>query len=202
MNGAKRTKTLLLKTAIHLLAGGAMLYLLAQTLTGGLGGDPVQAIVHFSGDSSLHLLLLTLMVTPVSRLWRTSGIAQTRRLLGLYTFAWATIHVLAYLTFDIQWDIPLFLQEALTRPHLIVGLAAFLILLALAATSTQGMQRRLGKHWTRLHATIYLTALLVPLHYFLSVKSGMTFPLIYGGAAICLLALRWRRFLSWIRPKH
>ena len=167
---------------------------------GQLSADPVKDIQHFTGRMALKLLLATLLVSPLSRYAKQPMLIRTRRLLGLWCFAWATIHLTSYslLELGIQ-NLSLLGQEIVTRPYLLLGFACWLILLALAVTSTQAMQRKLGRRWQLLHNFVYLVAILAPIHFLWSVKIISPQPVIYAGCAIVLLACRYKKFRQWWR---
>ena len=116
---------------------------------------------------------------------------------GLWCFAWATLHLTSYALLELGVNnLALLGKELITRPYLTLGIISWVILLALAFTSTQAMQRKLGKHWQQLHNFVYLVAILAPIHYLWSVKIISPQPLIYAGLAVLLLALRYKKLLS------
>ncbi|GAA5187338.1 protein-methionine-sulfoxide reductase heme-binding subunit MsrQ [Ferrimonas gelatinilytica] len=179
-----------LKSALHLACGVPLLYLWAKVAAGAAGGDPVQYIIHFLGMGILHTLAATLLVSPLARWLRAGILIRTRRLLGLWCFTYAVLHLTAFATLDLLGDLSLLGSEILKRPYITVGMAAFVILLLLALTSTRGMQRRLGRRWQRLHRWVYLVAVLGPVHFWWSVKSGNLEPALYLAAFLALLSLR------------
>lgn len=162
--------------------------------SGGLGANPIEAVVRYLGDWSLRMLLAALAVTPLRRLTGWSPLARIRRMLGLFAFFYVTLHVLAYAGIDQFFDWPAIWADIVKRRYILVGALTFTILSALAATSTDGMARRLGpRRWRALHRLVYAAAPLAALHYFMMVKSNAQAPLIYGGAAAVLLAARLMR---------
>lgn len=189
-----------LKVFLHLAAFVPLLWLFWAVSQGQLSADPVKDIQHFTGRMALKLLLATLLVAPLARYAKQPLLIRTRRLLGLWCFAWATIHLTSYsvLELGIQ-NLSLLGQEIVSRPYLLLGLVCWLILLALAVTSTQAMQRKLGRRWQLLHNVVYLVAILAPLHYLWSVKILSPQPLLYAGCAIVLLACRYKKFRQWWR---
>ena len=189
-----------LKVCLHLSAFLPFAWLFWAVSQGQLSADPVKDIQHFTGRMALKLLLATLLVAPLARYAKQPLLIRTRRLLGLWCFTWATIHLTSYslLELGIQ-NLSLLGQEIVTRPYLLLGLACWLILLALAVTSTQAMQRKLGRRWQILHNFVYLVAILAPIHYLWSVKIISPQPLIYAGCAIVLLACRYKKFRQWWR---
>ena len=187
-----------IKAIIHLASLGFVATLIYQTLTGGLGADPVQGLSHFTGKAALNTLMATLLISPLVRWLRQGALVRVRRLVGLYSFFWAALHLLIYLALDLGFNWSLLASEITSRPYLTIGAISWLILLALAVTSTQGMQRRLGPRWQKLHNWVYLALLLAPVHYYWSVKSGLTEPTLYILAAVGLLALRYKTFRRWL----
>lgn len=179
-----------LKTVIHLLNLSFLFIWYYWAFTDNLGADPVKTIIHFTGMGALNLLLLTLLVSPLARLLKQPQLIKVRRVLGLYSFTWALLHLSNYLIFDLQLAINTFVEDIIKRPYITVGICAFLILLALAITSPRAMQRKLGKHWQKLHMLVYPASLLIALHFIWSVKSLDPEPLIYWLLLLVLLSTR------------
>ncbi len=159
-----------------------------------LGADPVAAITHFTGDWALRFVLITLAVTPLRRLTGWAPALRFRRMLGLYAFFYACAHFATYLVLDLGGYWAQVLEDIVERPYITVGFSAWLILLALAATSTKGSIRRLGRLWVRLHSLVYAVGILAVLHYLWQVKSDVREPLLYAAILAVLLGLRlwWR----------
>ncbi|MBY5991101.1 protein-methionine-sulfoxide reductase heme-binding subunit MsrQ [Ferrimonas balearica] len=189
---------LALKTALHLACGLPLVYLYLAVNSGAAGGDPVQYLIHFLGMGILHTLAATLLVSPLARWRRWPALMRVRRLLGLWCFTYAALHLGAFLVFDLLMDWSLLAGEILKRPYITVGMVAFVILLALAVTSPKAMQRKLGRRWQSLHRWVYLVAILGPVHFWWSVKSGNWEPALYLAGFLLLLAMR-RPKLSWPR---
>ncbi|RDZ28349.1 protein-methionine-sulfoxide reductase heme-binding subunit MsrQ [Lysobacter silvisoli] len=188
------------KTLVHLLAltPAAILawQIRAEYLTGsgGLGADPVAEIEHRLGLWALRLLLLTLAITPLRQLSGQPVLLRFRRMLGLYAFAYASLHLAAYLVLDLRGYWTQIFEEIAKRPYITVGFAAWLLLVPLALTSTQGMMRRLGRLWGRLHRLIYAIAVLAVLHFWWLVKSDVREPALYAAILAALLGWRlWKR---------
>ncbi|WP_426446173.1 protein-methionine-sulfoxide reductase heme-binding subunit MsrQ [Siccibacter colletis] len=189
-----------LKVALHLAAFLPFLWLIFAINAGAFSADPAKDIQHFTGRMALKLLLATLLVTPLARLGKQPLLIRTRRLLGLWCFAWATLHLTSYSLLELGIDnLALLGQELVTRPYLLLGIISWLILLALAVTSTQAMQRKLGRNWQRLHNFVYLVAILAPVHYLWSVKILSPQPLIYAVLAAILLLWRYKKMRQWFR---
>jgi methionine sulfoxide reductase heme-binding subunit len=161
--------------------------------TGGLGVEPVEALVRRTGWWALTLLVATLAVTPLRRVTGAAWLIRLRKPLGLVAFVFATAHVLAYVVVD-QWlALPYILEDVLERPFITAGFLAFLLLVPLALTSTKHAIRRLGgRNWRRLHRLIYPAALLAVLHYYWLVKADTTGPILFASLLIALLAARTR----------
>lgn len=188
-----KTKVLLLKVIIHLGALLSLMNLYFLAFNDELGADPVEKVIHFTGIGSLNLLLITLCVSPLAKLFKQGYLLQTRRLLGLYAYTYACFHLLNFLAFEIQFDGGLFFSEVIERPYITVGMLAFIVLSALAVTSIDKLKRTMGKSWQRLHNLSYFIVLLVCIHFYWSVKSELTSPLFYFLMALMLLFLRYKK---------
>lgn len=188
--------------------------LIARGVSGALGPNPVEAITHFTGDWTLRLLLVTLAVTPLRRLTGQAWLVRFRRMLGLFTFFYAVLHVTTYLWLDRYFELGTIAEDVLKRPYITVGFAAFVLMVPLAITSTQGWIRRLGRRWKRLHRAVYAIGVLGVLHYLWLVKADLLEPAIYGAILVVLLGLRvpWadltarlratRRRRPWMSPER
>jgi sulfoxide reductase heme-binding subunit YedZ len=187
----------LLKALIHLSALWLAGQLYYQAVNDSLGGDPVKAVIHFTGLGGLTLLLLTLLVSPLAKYYKSGWLLRVRRLLGLYAFFYACLHLTSYAAFELQWDFALLLSEIIKRPYITVGMAAFSLLLILAATSPECCKRRLGKRWQSLHNLNYLIVILVPVHFYWSVKSDIGEPLLYFFMIGVLLWFRRDKLQRW-----
>ncbi|MGB2131329.1 MAG: sulfite oxidase heme-binding subunit YedZ [Marinobacterium sp.] len=160
-----------------------------------LGADPAQVIVTFLGIWALRYLWLSLAVTPARRLLGMGWLQRYRRMLGLYALFYASLHLLAVATFILGWRPDLLLRELTERPYIIVGFSAWVLLLPLGITSTQGWQRRLGKRWKTLHWLVYPVSLLVLLHFAWLIRAGYLEVLIYS--LILAFLLGYRLYLRW-----
>lgn len=177
--------------------------LIARGVSGALGPNPVEAITHFTGDWTLRLLLVTLAVTPLRRLTGQAWLVRFRRMLGLFAFFYAVLHFAAYIWLDRYFDLGTIAEDVLKRPFITVGFAAFVLMVPLAMTSTQGWIRRLGRRWKALHRAVYAIGVLGVLHYFWLVKADLLEPAIYAGILVGLLASRvpWTRLRNRLRPR-
>lgn len=185
----------LLRALAHLGALGFLLWLGFAIPAGRLGGDPVPELIHYLGKGALNLLLLTLLVSPLAKRWRQGQLIKLRRPLGLWSMTWALLHFMAWLGLDLQFDWGLIAGELVKRSYIVVGMVALLLLIALGITSLPALQRAMGSAWQKLHNWVYAIALLVPVHYWWSVKSGWLEPLIYLALACALLLPRRDRLL-------
>jgi sulfoxide reductase heme-binding subunit YedZ len=183
------------KPLVFLLCLTPFALLLWRALAGGLGPNPVEEVIHVTGSWALRLLLATLAVTPLRRLTGWPWLVRFRRMLGLFVFFYAALHFSAYLVLDraLVWDD--IVADLTERPYIMVGFAALVLLVPLAATSTRGWVRRLGRRWQTLHRAVYVIAVLGVLHFLWLVKADTLEPLIDGAVLALLLAFRvpWGR---------
>lgn len=187
-----------LKWVLHLAGLLPLLWLFWAASQGWFSADPAKDIQHFTGRMALKFLLGSLLVTPLARYARQPLLIRTRRLLGLWCFAWASLHLVSYVMLELGVNnLGLLGQELISRPYLTLGGISWLILLAMALTSTQAMMRKLGRNWQRLHNFVYLVAILAPIHYLWSVKVLSPQPVLYAVAALALLAWRYKKFRQW-----
>ncbi|MEZ5318688.1 MAG: protein-methionine-sulfoxide reductase heme-binding subunit MsrQ [Vicinamibacterales bacterium] len=176
------------------LAPGVLL--LWDVYEGDLGVDPVKTLLHETGETALAILLLSLTVTPIRRLFRVTKVQLVRRMLGLWAFFYALVHLSMYLVFDqlcyslATCDFETIWKDILLRRFIFVGQLAFVILLALALTSTKGWQRRLGRNWTRLHRLVYVAAGAGVVHFIWIQKADISEPLKWACWLLVLLAIR------------
>jgi sulfoxide reductase heme-binding subunit YedZ len=162
-----------------------------RLLSGDLGANPIESLIRQLGVWGLRLLLVGLAITPAARLLRQPRLIRFRRTIGLFAFAYVLLHLSTYVGVDQFFDWQAIGKDILKRPYITIGMLGFLLLVPLAATSTNAAIRRLGPvRWRRLHRLIYLIAPLGVLHYYLLVKADTRPPLIY--AAILAVLLGWR----------
>ena len=156
-----------------------------------LGANPAETILHMTGDWVLYFMLITLAVTPLRKLTGLNDLIKFRRMLGLFAFFYASVHFLAYIGFDRLFDFSDMAREIVKRPFILVGFAAFVLLIPLAITSTRGWVLRLGgARWALLHKAIYPIAVLGVVHYWWLVKRDITWPLVFALVLAVLLAYR------------
>lgn len=183
--------------------------------TGNLGADPVQSITHWTGDWTLWMLLISLAITPIRRLSpKLAWLIRFRRMLGLFAFFYATLHLLTYVLLFSGFDLPgaidavrhgqfhvlredwaavwpTMVEDVQKRRFIQVGLASYVILLALALTSPQWVMRKMGgKPWQTLHRTVYLAAIFGAIHYWWLVKKGVLAPWKDSAILLALLLAR------------
>ncbi len=165
--------------------------------SGGLGPNPAEASNRFLGDWALRFLLITLAVTPLKTLTGRAGVMRFRRMLGLFAFFYAVMHLASYIVLDQFLDWAAVWADIVKRNFITVGMAAFLMLVPLAATSTSGMMKRLGgRAWKRLHRLVHPAAVLVVVHHYMMLKAGKGEALVHGAILAALLAFRL------IPPRH
>ena len=160
-----------------------------------LGSEPIRELELATGEWTIRFLALTLALTPARRLFGWNGLAKYRRMFGLFTFFYASVHLALWVGVDWFFDIPAMAEEIAEKRYILVGMAAFLVLVPLAVTSTKGWIRRLGGgRWNRLHRLTYLAAVLGTIHYLWAVKKDLTNPLIFAAIFAILFGVRiwWR----------
>jgi sulfoxide reductase heme-binding subunit YedZ len=189
-----------LKGILHLAGFLPLLWLLLSIDQGWFSADPAKDIQHFTGRMALKFLLGSLLITPLARYGKQPLLIRVRRLLGLWCFAWATLHLVSYSVLELGIsNLGLLGSELISRPYLTLGIISWLILLSLALTSFQKAQRKLGRRWQTLHNGVYLVLILAPIHYLWSVKTFSPQPWIYALIAAILLAWRYKKFRQWFR---
>ncbi len=170
-----------------------------------LGPDAAKTMLHETGENALVILFLTLSVTPIRRLFQINRVQTVRRMLGVWAFTYALLHLSTYLVFDqlcysiATCEFEAIKDDILKRRFIFAGMFAFSILLPLAITSTSGWVRRLKKNWQRLHRLVYLAAAAAVVHYTWIQKSDIRVPLRY--AALLALLLGLRVFFAWRRRR-
>lgn len=168
-----------------------------------LGANPIEAITHGTGEWTLRLLLVTLLMTPLRRWYSWGWPIRVRRMLGLFAFFYGTLHLFTYLWLDQFFDWQEIGYDILDRPFITVGMLGYLLLIPLAVTSTQRMMKRLGRDWKRLHRLAYLVPVLGVVHFWWLVKADVREPLIYAVVLIILLGLRLRwRMNAFAQPQR
>ena len=175
-----------------------LLWLVYGAATDQLGANPAEALLRATGDWTLRFLCLTLAVTPLRMLAGLPALARFRRMLGLYVYFYALLHLLGYSWFDMGFELAEIMRDIAKRPFILVGFTAFLLLTPLALTSFNRAMRWLGaRRWQRLHRLAYATAMLGLLHFFWmrAAKNRLDEVLVY--AVILGALLGWRLWRLW-----
>lgn len=171
-----------------------------DAVNGNLGANPIEFFLRTTGVLALIFLLITLAVTPLRKMFGWNELIKSRRMLGLYAFFYAFLHLITYSIFDKSFDFSAIAADVLQRPFIAVGMLAFFLLIPLAVTSTNGMIKRLGgKNWAKLHKLTYLIAILGVIHFWLIVKSDLRYPIFF--AFILAILLGYRVFTNLNKPK-
>lgn len=166
-------------------------FLAFDAYRGALGANPIEFFLRTTGVLTLVFLLITLAITPLRKIFGWNALMKFRRMLGLYAFFYAVIHLITYSIFDKSLGLAAIVGDVWQRPFIAVGMAAFTMLVPLAVTSTNGMVKRLGgKNWARLHKLSYLIAVLGVIHFWMIVKSDIFYPALFGLLLIVLLGYR------------
>jgi len=191
----------IIKAGLFLLACVPFLRLFIFAYLDQLGANPLEAITRNTGDWTLYLLCITLSITPLRRLSGWTWLIALRRMMGLFTFFYASLHFLAFLWFDHFFDVQAMLLDVVKRPFIAMGFATFLFLLPLAITSTNKMMRKLGKRWKTLHQLIYLIIIMGLLHFWWmrAGKQNFAQPLLITVIALVLLG---SRLVTWWQNKN
>lgn len=179
-----------IKAVVWLLAFIPLIRLFWFGYTDNLGANPIEFVEHSTGTWALVFLLLSLSMTPVRLLTGQVWQIQLRRLLGLWMFFYATLHIITYVWLDFSFLFDEMLQDVFKHPRILVGFAAFVLTIPLALTSNNFMMKKLKSKWKTLHKTVYLIAILAVLHFLLLVKRDLTEPIYYAIALAILLGIR------------
>jgi len=180
------------KPALFLICLVPALLVITDTLGigGSLGANPIEEIQARFGNWALRFILITLTVTPLRQLSGRNWLLRFRRMLGLFAYFYVLMHFLTWLVLDQGLLLSAIKEDIFERPFITLGFSAFVILSLMAATSTAGMRRRLGRNWQRLHNGIYLAAVLGVWHYWWQVKKDISEPLVYAALLALLLGYR------------
>lgn len=197
----------LVKAVIFVAALVPFARLVLFAFTDRLGANPIEFITRNTGDWTLYFLCLTLSVTPLRRITGANWLIKLRRMLGLFAFFYVTLHFTTFLWFDHFFDLDEMLRDVVKRPFITVGFTAFVLLIPLAATSTNGMVKRLGgKRWLWLHRAIYLIAPLGILHFWWmkAGKNDFAEPTLFGTIVALLLLSRvyWNVVQPWMHRRR
>ncbi|MEQ8228807.1 MAG: protein-methionine-sulfoxide reductase heme-binding subunit MsrQ [Rhodospirillales bacterium] len=191
--------TWVIKPLVHAAALGPLAWLIWLGVSGQFGPNPAEFINRYTGDWAIRFLLIALAVTPVRGVTGLAVILRFRRMLGLYAFFYALLHVTNYVALDQYFAWGAIWQDIVKRTYITVGMLALVILTALAVTSPKAMVKKMGgRNWRRLHKLVYIAAIAAPIHFFMMRKGFQIEPLIYGGIAGLLLAYR---AVQWARTR-
>ena len=182
-----------------LLPAGYMFYAVYLAFTGGenlLGPEPAKTLSLMTGEWAIQILILGLALTPIRYLFNWPYVWRFRRMIGLYAYFYTSLHLLVFLMFLLQWEWTAIGREIVERPYITIGFAAYVLMTALAATSFNRAQRKLGRNWKRLHRTVYAVNVLAVMHVIWIVRSSYADAVLYGGLVALLLGYRVVRRVS------
>ncbi|WP_339676449.1 protein-methionine-sulfoxide reductase heme-binding subunit MsrQ [uncultured Zhongshania sp.] len=181
------------KAVVFILCLLPLVYTVYAAVTENLGTDPVKSLIHISGEWAIRLFVLTLAISPM-RAWLGWGwVLRFRRMLGLYTWLYTSLHLLVVATYIFGWDWQLAKIELADRPYIFVGFAAWLLMLPLGITSNNRAVRALRQNWGRLHMLVYPAIILAWLHIAWQVRSSYFDAALYAVVIICLLFQRFQK---------
>lgn len=187
----KRNPHVWWKVVVWLLCLAPAAWLVYGLFTNNLGANPVEKITHETGEWTLKLVLATLLITPLRRTIKYPDLIKYRRLVGLFAFFYGCLHFLTWFILDKTFDFSQMWADVIKRRFITVGMLAFVLMIPLTITSTQGWIRRLGKKWQKLHRLVYVTAIAGVIHWYWLVKSDIREPVMYGLALVTLFGWRW-----------
>jgi len=182
--------TFIIKSVLFILCMLPFAFLVVAAFSDNLGTNPVETLTHETGEWALRLLLLTLAITPLRKWLKINWLIKLRRMLGLFAFFYACLHFVTYIWLDQFFDWNEILIDIPKRPFITIGFVSFLLLVPLAVTSTNAMQRRLKKRWLTLHRLVYLIPVLVIVHFIWSLKADYLEPFVYLAVFAILMLLR------------
>ncbi len=155
-----------------------------------LGANPIEELLHQLGRWGLKFLLLTLTITPLRRWTGWNGLIRFRRMLGLFAFFYISLHFTVYAVLDQGLDLSVMIEDVIERPYITLGMTGLLLMIPLAATSTKGMMRRLGKRWQKLHRLVYVIGIVGVWHFYWQVKLDTLDATVYAVILMVLLGAR------------
>ena len=178
------------KPSIFILSTIPFVFITYKIFFNKLGPEPVKEITHFTGEWTLIFICMTLSMTPLKRLTNLNMWVSFRRMLGLFVFFYASLHLLTYVGIDYRFSWKPILNDVFKKKYIFIGFAAWVLLIPLAITSSQKMIKLLKNNWKRLHRLIYIIAIFGSLHYIWLSKTIFFKPLVYLVIILVLLALR------------
>jgi sulfoxide reductase heme-binding subunit YedZ len=167
-----------------------------------LGANPIEYITRGLGEWGLRLLLVTLSITPLRTITKNTKLLRFRRMLGLFSFFYVSLHLLTYVWLDQFFDWSEIWIDIVENPFITAGMVAYTLLIPLAITSTKKMMRLLKHNWKRLHKLVYVITALGILHYFWLVKADLRDPIIYLVIFAVLLIFRSKKLTSLVRSQQ
>jgi methionine sulfoxide reductase heme-binding subunit len=189
--GQRKNEVQFYKALICVNALIPLVLLLIDAYLGRLGANPIEFFLRTTGVLTLTFLLITLSVTPLRKIFGWNSLIKYRRMLGLFAFFYGCMHLITYSIFDKSLGMPAIVSDVIQRPFIAIGMAAFLMLIPLAITSTNAMVKRLGgKNWARLHKLTYIAAILGVIHFWMIVKSDIFYPLLFALVLAGLFSVR------------
>jgi len=159
--------------------------LVMNAVNNNLGPNPVEEMIRTLGDWGIYFLLTGLAVTPARKIFKQNWLIRYRRMIGLFTFFYVSMHFLSYIWFEQFFSVQDIVKDIIKRPFITIGFVCYLLLVPLALTSTNAMMKRLKKNWGRLHKVVYPVSMLALLHYFMMVKADYLVP----GVMLVILSL-------------
>ena len=178
------------KSSVFILSTVPFIIIAYKIFLNKLGPEPIKEITHHTGEWTLLFIIFTLAMSPLKQITNMNIWISIRRMLGLFVFFYASLHMLTYIGLDYRFDMNEISKDILTKRFIFVGFAAWLLLVPLALTSSKKMMNILKQYWKKLHRLIYLIALLGVTHFIWLVKKDITEPLIYLLIILFLLAFR------------
>ena len=178
------------RSSVFLLSTIPFIVITCKIFLNKLGPEPIKEITHHTGEWTLLFLIFTLAMSPLKQITNMNIWISIRRMLGLFAFFYASLHMLTYVGLDYRFDMNEISKDILTKRFIFVGFASWLLLVPLALTSSKKMMSVLKQYWKKLHKLIYLIALLGVTHFIWLVKKDITEPLIYLLIIILLLGFR------------
>lgn len=186
----------LIKPLVFAVALVPLALLILRVVRNDLGPDPVEELAIETGEWTIRFLILTLALTPLRRISDQIEFVRQRRMLGLFTLFYATVHFMVWLSFLLGFRWSDIIEEIIERPYITVGFSAYLILIALGITSPRAMVRKLGKNWKRLHRLVYLASILAVIHLLWILRLDIGPAVFYGSLVALLLGYRLFYYLK------
>ncbi|MBW2941999.1 sulfite oxidase heme-binding subunit YedZ [Zhongshania aquimaris] len=181
------------KALVFVLCLLPLAYIVYAALTENLGTDPVKSLIHLTGEWAIRLFLLTMAISPMRAWLGLNSALRFRRMLGLYTWFYASLHLLVVVTYLFGWDWSIAKEELAERPYIFVGFAAWVLMVPLGLTSNNRAVRALRKNWVRLHMLVYPAVILAWVHIALQIRSSYFDAALYAVLIICLLFQRFQK---------